>query len=572
MRGGSWNARIESGGVVIGAGFLVTPSTVLTCAHVVRDGDGAPLTVSFPGHRDLAAVPASVAVHGGWAGGDTDPGDLAVLELDRQVPIGPAGFAPPGAEQGLPAPALEAYGFPDGYDEGQVAEYRASSATLIAGEWVQLVAATAHGQPLTHGFSGAAVTLKDGRVVGMVTQVAGEQDVRVARMLPTEVMARYWPGLGELVPARDGGRDGQDPTRRLYELVRRAEAAGLECSPDRLFVDAVGDFGPAPPPGGFPSLRAAVGYVQWEVAEPAEALARFADRLEQLLSAPRGSASASVATSASTSTSSVVSWSPILVELDRSGAGADQVTVEVSAYRDGQRRPVGTVRLPRARVRAYVQECVDVAFDHLAPGAEELITFVLPREWLNEPVAHWECGPEDSTPLGCAHPVVVADRFRHRSGRLRHQLGKKWQKSGSGTGSPALYRVDCGSRDNPAGLRKRLREGETELAGYATPPTAAPDRFEAGLTTPVPVLLWPRTGCPGTDHTTPCAGTTFLDGLAPYVDGVPPAELPRVIQELREEVAAADEPDRHWARDVQLLWDDPRCFPAPPASLHSPVA
>ncbi|MFG2883223.1 trypsin-like peptidase domain-containing protein [Streptomyces sp. NPDC048297] len=562
MTGGAWNARVECGGLVVGAGFLVAPRTVLTCAHVVQGSERAPLTVSFPGRRDLLSVPATVTVHGGWAGGATDPGDLAVLELDRALPMRPAGFAPPGAEQGLPAPALEAYGFPNGYGEGQIAEYRAVSATLIADEWVQLEAVTAHGQPLAPGFSGAAVTLKDGRVVGMVAQVAGEQGVRVARMLPVAVMARYWTGLSELVPARAGG---QDPTRRLYGLVRRAEADGLECSPDRLFMDAVGDFGPALPPGGFSSLRKAVGYVQWEVEQPAEALARFADRLERLLSAAHAPAPAPAPVP--------VSWSPILVELDRSGAGADQVTVEVSAYRDGRRRPVGAVRLPRARVRSYVQECVDEAFAHLTPGADELITFVLPREWLNEPVAHWECGPEDSTPLGCAHPVVVADRFRHRSGRLRHQLGKKWEKSTTdAAGSPVLHRVDCGSRENQAGLRKRLREEETELAGYATPPDSAPDRFEAGLTTPVPVLLWPRTGCPGTDHAAPCAGTAFLDGLAPRLEGVPPAEIPRRIRELREEVAAEEDPSRHWARDIQLLWDDPRCFPAPAASLHSPVA
>ncbi|MFJ9863780.1 trypsin-like peptidase domain-containing protein [Streptomyces sp. NPDC101165] len=550
----AWHARIEYGGAVAGAGFLVAPRTVLTCAHVVRDSEPGLLTVSFPNRPDLGVLPAAVSAHGGWAGGVTDPGDLAVLELADDVPLSVARFAPPGIELGLATQVLVAYGFPDGYDEGQLAEYRAVSATRIADEWVQLEAVTAHGQPLTHGFSGAAATLPDGRVVGMIAQVAGEHGVRVARMLPTEVLARHWPGFGELVPAHG---DSPDAARRLYGLVRRAADAGLDCDPNRLYMDAVGPFGPPLPPDGFTSLRSAAGYVHWEVEDP-DAVARFADRLEELLSASPACAA--------------VSWSPILVELDRSGAGADQVTVEVSAYRDGLRRPVGAVRLPRARVRAYVQECVDEAFTHLAPGADELITFVLPREWLNEPVAGWECGPDDSTPLGCAHPLVVADRSRHHSARLRHQLGKKWQRSGSGFTSPTVHRVDCGNRERPAGLRKRLRDKEAELALYATPPVAAPDHFEAGLNTPVPVLLWPRSGCPGADHGTPCAGTAFLDGLVPYLHGASPAELPRLIQTLREEVEAADDPDRHWARDVQLLWDDPRCFPEPPASLHTPVA
>ncbi len=47
-----------------------------------------------------------------------------------------------------------------------------------------------------------------------------------------------------------------------------------------------------------------------------------------------------------------------------------------------------------------------------------------------------------------------------------------------------------------------------------------------GLTVPVPVLLWPRDGCPGTGHEGPCRGTAFLDELAESVAGVPPSALP----------------------------------------------
>ncbi|MFF4396667.1 serine protease [Streptomyces sp. NPDC001480] len=479
-----------------------------------------------------------------------------MLQLDREVPLDPARFAPPDAAHGSPAPELEAYGFPEGYDEGSIAKYRAVSGTLIADQWVQLEATQGHGQPLAPGFSGAAVALPDGRVVGMIAQSAAEPDVRVGRMLPTEVMARYWYHLGKLVPP--SGADTPDVSHRLYELVERAEGTGLACDPNRLYVAAVGPFGPALPPDRFASLRSAARHVHWEVEDP-EAVTRFADQLEDLLERPPAPAASA--------------WSPILVELDRSGEGHDRVAVRVSAYRDGLPHPVGTARLPRAEVQTYVQKGIDDAFTHLAPGTEELITFVLPREWLNEPVAHWECGPDDPTPLGCAHPLVVADRYRHDSARMRHQLTKTWQKSRAGQGTPRLHRVDCGNRERPPSLRKRLRDEEAHLAGYATGPAAAPDHFAAALSAPVPVLLWPRTGCPGTAHDdSPCPGTAFLDALAQYVDGVPPAELPRHIQWLREAAEADDDPDRHWARDVQLLWDDPRCFPRPTAGLHSPVA
>ncbi|MBL1104777.1 trypsin-like peptidase domain-containing protein [Streptomyces sp. 5-8] len=585
MRSAAWHARIACGDEV-GAGFLVAGRRVLTCAHVVRWSDSAAVTVTFPHARELGELSAAVVAHGGWSGGVTDPGDVAVLELDRDVPLAPAGFAPPDAAYTEPYPKLIAYGFPEGYDEGTLAEYQAVSGQLIAGEWLELVAWHGHGQPLAGGFSGAAATLPDGTVAGMVTAALDAPEMRKGRMLPLDVLARYWPELGELVPT-PGHR--ADTRRRLYALLRRATAdADGVCDPNRMYVDAVGPFGPPLPPGGFPSLWAAAGYVQWEVPDP-QAVDRLTGRLGELLDGERGlrspapSAPAAAASPpASPAAPAPPAWSPVVVEIDHSGAGPDQVTVEVSAYRDGRRRPVGACRLPRTGVRSYVQGRIDEAVAHLAPDADELVTFVLPREWLNEAVAHWECGVDDSTPLGCAYPLVVTDRARHHSGRMRHQLRKKWQKLDAGGGAE-LHRVECGTQERPPSLRKRLWDGDAGLAGFAAPPTAVRRHFEIGLTVPVPVLLWRRSGsgcaahgdasCPGAGPgDPPCTGTTFLDRLTASVAGVPPAELPRHVMSLRLTADADDEPDQHWARDLQVLWDDPRCFPETTASLHSPVA
>lgn len=554
MSSAAWHVRIACGNEV-GAGFLVSSRRVLTCAHVVRQSDRSAVTVNFPQSRQLGEVSATVVVRGGWAGGPTDPGDLAVLELDREVPLAPATFAPRDAEHRAPTPTLTAYGFPKGHDEGQLASYKAVSRTLIADEWVQLAATTGHGPTLAAGFSGAAMVLPEGTVVGMVTSIAGGRDGRTGRMLPTHVMARYWPELGELVPTPEYHPDA---VQRLYTLVRRTVADGMDCDPNRLYVDAVGPFGPPLPERGFASLEAAAWYVRWEVPG-AEAVVRFADLLQELLEAPPAQPSPAKV------------WSPILVEIDHSGAGADRFTVEISVYREGHRQRVGSHRLPRAAVQAYVQQSIDDAFSQLSPNADELITFVLPREWLNEPVAHWECGLDDPTPLGCAHPLVVVDRSRHRSNRLRHELGKKWEKLDT---CPAarLHRVECGVPERPPGLRKRLRDDDADLAGFAFPPPTARPHFEVGLNTPVPMLLWSRSGCAELRHDGPCSGSAFLDELAVSVAGVRPADLPRHIMKLRETADAYDGPERHWAKDVQLLWDDPRCFPQPAACLHSPVA
>ncbi|MEV5143824.1 hypothetical protein AB0L14_05080 [Streptomyces sp. NPDC052727] len=63
------------------------------------------MTVTFPHARALGGLTASVVAHGGRTGEVTDPGDVAVLEPDRDVRPAPAGFAPPDAASTEPYPA-----------------------------------------------------------------------------------------------------------------------------------------------------------------------------------------------------------------------------------------------------------------------------------------------------------------------------------------------------------------------------------------------------------------------------------------------------------------------------------
>ncbi|NEB75290.1 serine protease, partial [Streptomyces sp. SID14478] len=198
--------------------------------------------------------------------------------------VAPAQFAAPGAAFGEPSPRLLAYGFPAGFDEGTIAEYRAKADLRVGDEWVELVAFDGHGQPLAHGFSGAAVTLAGShRVVGMVTATTGGRGVLTGRMLPLDVMARYWPELAERIPSPEAA--ARTDAARLHCLIEKATRAGLDCAPDRLFRYAVGEFGPDVPEGGFASLWQAAVHLLAQVPE-ADAAARFADRLEQLLATP----------------------------------------------------------------------------------------------------------------------------------------------------------------------------------------------------------------------------------------------------------------------------------------------
>ncbi|GGZ51998.1 VMAP-C domain-containing protein [Streptomyces bluensis] len=583
MTSASWHARISCGRDT-GAGFLVTERHVVTCAHVVARGATDPVSVSFA-HAAGEPVGARVIAHGGWDGRDTDPGDLAVLELDQDVALKPAEFAAPDEAYGDPPRKLLAYGFPKRYEEGTLAEYRATAGQLIAGEWVQLEAWAVHGQPLVPGFSGAAVTLADsGRVVGMVSAAARDPGVRNGRMLPANVMARYWPRLGDLIPTPE--YDGPQK-ERLRLLVEEAARHGeLECSPQRLYEEAVTAFGPPPPPHGFASLWDAAWYLLSEVTDT-KAAVRFAERLADFVehtptrtalrswpythaeAEPRPAPRTSPAPGSGTGTRS---WSPILVEIAPSGSGDQQFLVEVSAYNGSHRKVVGQRRLPADRVRPYALERIDEAYHALEPGARELLAFVLPRRWLNADVAHWQRSADDDSPLGTFAPLVVMDLERRRSGGLQHKLLQKWRELDTQR-SARLRRIGCGSvGQDPVKLTIGLRRG-ADMVGFGAPPRADGTRrlFQATLNAAVPVMLWPRSGCRGGHTHDDCRGAAFLDRLAEHLAGLAPGELPSHIHELRETAYASESPEPHWASDLALLWEDPRCLPDPVGYQHSPV-
>ncbi|MFJ6082456.1 trypsin-like peptidase domain-containing protein [Streptomyces sp. NPDC092369] len=552
---GEWQARVECGGRLAGAGFLVTADKVLTCAHVVQDGDRAPVTVSFPQRPGAEPVPARVVARGGWPGLRADRGDLAVLQLASEVAIAPAVLAPADAAHG--DRRLVAYGFPQGYDDdGTLAEYRTAGPFPVMDEWIQLVAWSGHGQPLVSGFSGAAVALVEtGEVVGMVTAADRARDVRTGRMMPTHVIARYWPDLSDLVPFRPpaglwpnvGRRVEAGAGARLRGLVEKAARAGLDCDPVRLYRDAAGEFDPEPPAEGFASLWAAAWFVLCEVDDPLTP-ARFADRLDALLTVP-------------VRTDEAPDWSPILVEVRPSGAGHDVFRVEVSAYSGRRRHLVASSTVAEERLPAYVRDHVEEAFPYLRPGADELIAFALPRDRLDLPVDRWGSAPDDPTPLGLTYPVVVTDHAR-RAGGKRHVLTRVWDRLRSYEDAP-VQRVACDCPDNPMKLRRRMRQPDACLAGFAAASPTARTRphFEESVTAPAPMIVWSRRGCEAAAGEAGCAGdcsgAAFLDVVDARLSHVSPAELPRAVLALREE---ADAEDDHWARDIQLLWDDPRCF------------
>ncbi|MFD7115546.1 trypsin-like peptidase domain-containing protein [Streptomyces sp. NPDC059922] len=667
-RSPAWHARIDADGAV-GSGFLVSGRTVLTCAHVVT-GDRA--SVVFPGAPGLAPVPARVVLRGhAWAGGDRDPGDLAVLELDRPPGLAPAAFAPLDAPYASPAPKLVAYGFPYGYDEeGVQSELRATSRQLIRDEWAQLAGWRGYGQETDHGFSGAAVMLEGtGAVAGMV--VSHDPVSRTSRMIPAAVLVRHWAPLADLVPT-----PGYPPEekRRLRELVARVGSPGspgrpgvpdFHSRPDlhgssgaagspalvgalgRLLRAAAGPLGVEPPPGEPGSLWEAVWYLLSESGRPgpgALPLAELTVRLAGLVGdetlgaelrdwsrahrarhdpppvAPHTGSHAAVGimghgptvpyaaehtareatpyantpyeaplVSAPYATAPAVAavpgpavgmppvgrstrrWSPILVEIKRSGADRGKLLVEVSAYRDGGRRLVGEERLAEREVRAWVLDRIDDAFAEIDTEGRELIAFALPRAWLNKPVDQWTARKGMSTPLGCVAPVVVMDHDRRSSKRLQFRLKKMWDVLDRQPGSP-VHPVSCAGSARPELLTVQLQDVLGPV-GLTRPPRSRGDRLHtAVLDAPAPIVLWPRTGCAdGAACGDSCRGAEFLNALADQLSVLPPGDLPERIFELRKRAFGHDGPEPHWAAGLSFVWEDPRWFPDVPPLSRSPV-
>ncbi len=97
-------------------------------------------------------------------------------------------------------------------------------------------------------------------------------------------------------------------------------------------------------------------------------------------------------------------WSPILVEIERSGADHDTYLVSVYAIRDGRAQLMASNTLVRQHVQQYVRESLDHAFRQIDRNGDELIAFALPRDWLGEPVDEWHTSADDATPLGCSSP------------------------------------------------------------------------------------------------------------------------------------------------------------------------
>lgn len=155
-------------GVAVGAGFLVGPTSAVTCAHVIADDGRAaappsgPLTVDFP---LLGGDPVSASVVSWQPIAADGTGDVAVLDVEppsgaRPVPLSSA--------DDVWGHRIRVCGFPAGFEDG-----RWLSGVLRAKQGTGWLQAEVAG--VRSGFSGAPVWDEErAGVVGMLVARAGD--------------------------------------------------------------------------------------------------------------------------------------------------------------------------------------------------------------------------------------------------------------------------------------------------------------------------------------------------------------------------------------------------------------
>lgn len=197
-------------GTVGGAGFVVAPDLVLTCAHVVSDALGLPreaapdveaqVIVELPlADSDRNACRGTAEVWR-WVPIRADQsGDVAVLRLRAALP---------GAR---PLPMVDAesvwdhetrvVGFTDDHPDG--IWHRGRFRGRTGRGWVQLSRADGQASHIKRGFSGSPVWDDDlGAAVGMVVAAQPVREAQQAFVMRTKTLAREIPELGDvLVPA-----------------------------------------------------------------------------------------------------------------------------------------------------------------------------------------------------------------------------------------------------------------------------------------------------------------------------------------------------------------------------------
>jgi class 3 adenylate cyclase len=191
-------------------------------------------------------------------------------------------------------------------------------------------------------------------------------------------------------------------------------------------------------------------------------------------------------------------------------------------------------------------------------GGTVALEFLLPRALLHLPVHHWHKEHEsgDPRPLCLDYPIVVRSLERMRSPHWHRRWHDRWQMLVEAPSPERAY--FCGPADlhEPHRLDAILNSPQWTLMVLANAPPPHPipgsgtDELTAALRAGLPALIW---------HFE--APSDALREIVPWlVEGDCMSDLPGRVQAARLAAfqASPAEYDVNIARDLVVLWDDPR--------------
>jgi hypothetical protein len=218
---------VDGASEVVGAGFLIGPDLVATCAHVVAAAIGADAyTAAAPSEEIRLDFPllgeSAIAVVHRWVPIEYDgTGDIAVLRVLGRPPVGTR-MPPLRRIDQLWGDPFRVLGFPAGLVDGvwSTGQIRGAQGT----RWFQLQTSVGD-QPIVEGFSGAPVWHEGtGAVVGMTVASDRSETTTTAYLIPIEQILGTDP---ELLPCPYRGLEPFDEQHAEFFFGRDDDIAAL---------------------------------------------------------------------------------------------------------------------------------------------------------------------------------------------------------------------------------------------------------------------------------------------------------------------------------------------------------
>ncbi|MEU4421802.1 trypsin-like peptidase domain-containing protein [Actinoplanes sp. NPDC024001] len=193
------------------------------------------------------------------------------------------------------------------------------------------------------------------------------------------------------------------------------------------------------------------------------------------------------------------------------------------------------------------------------------VEFIVPGDLFDEDFENMLIGRYSR--LGRTNPVVIRDLERLSDDETWRSWEDRWQALRAGDGSAEWLTCTHQASSDKFDATLRLNPEIALLGLTMRPGQYAEDALGVAIYAGVPAAVWSRDNCP--EHQDawpphPCSGDRFRNSFARAIDGRRLAELPDIIQRVRNAAAAGEEPS--WA-NIVLLWDDPEHRPEPNAPL-----